>query len=319
MARVTPATTASLLVAAVPRAAPAQRAADVRDTLLAGAFGSAGEVVVLDGDRLVGLAPLEAVLSAPAETPLRELLRPEPAVVRDDVDRERAAALAARHGGRAVAVVDRDDRFVGLVPPEALIAVLFEEHEEDLARLSGSLARTSAARSASEEAVSRRLWHRLPWLLVGLAGAMASTVVVAAFEEQLRRELLLAIFVPAVVYMADAVGTQTETVVIRGMSLGIPIRRVALREVLTGLVIGALIASSFFVFAGLVWHDLRIAAIVSLALLVSTAVATAVAMCLPALLARLGQDPAYGSGPLATVIQDLLSIAVYLSIAVALT
>ena len=253
---------------------------------------------MLDGDRLVGLAGLEAVLAAPAETPLRELLRPEPAIVRDDVD--------------------RDDRFLGLVPPEALIAVLFEGHEEDLARLSGSLARTSAARSASEEAVSRRLWHRLPWLLVGLAGAMASTVIVAAFEEQLQRELLLAIFVPAVVYMADAVGTQTETVVIRGMSLGVPIRRVAVREVLTGLVIGALIAGSFFVFAGLVWHDLRIAAIVSLALLVSTAVATAVAMCLSALLARLGQDPAYGSGPLATVIQDLLSITAYFAIAVAL-
>jgi magnesium transporter len=215
-------------------------------------------------------------------------------------------------------VVDGDGRFQGLLPPEAVIAVLFEEHEEDLARLSGSLARTSAARSASEEAVSRRLWHRLPWLLVGLAGAMASTVIVAAFEEQLQRELLLAIFVPAVVYMADAVGTQTETVVIRGMSLGVPIRRVAVREILTGLVIGLLIAGSFFVFAGLVWHDVRIAAIVSLALLVSTAVATAVAMCLPALLARLGQDPAYGSGPLATVIQDLLSITAYFAIAVAL-
>jgi magnesium transporter len=305
-------------VADVPRASPAQRAGDVRRSLLAGAYASAGEIVVLDGDRLVGLAALETVLAADPATTVGELLRPAPAIVGADVDLERAAALAARNGGRAVAVVDGDGRFQGLLPPEAVIAVLFEEHEEDLARLSGSLARTSAARSASEEAVSRRLWHRLPWLLVGLAGAMASTVIVAAFEEQLQRELLLAIFVPAVVYMADAVGTQTETVVIRGMSLGVPIRRVAVREILTGLVIGLLIAGSFFVFAGLVWNDVRIAAIVSLALLVSTAVATAVAMCLPALLARLGQDPAYGSGPLATVIQDLLSITAYFAIAVAL-
>ena len=67
----------------------------------------------------------------------------------------------------------------------------------------------------------RRLWHRLPWLALGLLGAMASAAVVGAFEEQLRDQVLLAFFVPAVVYMADAVGTQTEAVVIRGMSVGV--------------------------------------------------------------------------------------------------
>ena len=81
----------------------------------------------------------------------------------------------------------------------------------------------SAAIQATVEAVPRRLWHRLPWLALGLAGAMLSAAIVASFEEQLRAEVLLAFFVPAVVYMADAVGTQTETVVVRGMSLGVPI------------------------------------------------------------------------------------------------
>ncbi len=70
------------------------------------------------------------------------------------------------------------------------------------------------------EPVARRLWHRLPWLGLGLLGAMASAVIVGAFEEEIREEVLLAFFLPAVVYMADAVGTQTETVVIRGMALG---------------------------------------------------------------------------------------------------
>jgi magnesium transporter len=171
---------------------------------------------------------------------------------------------------------------------------------------------------ASVEAVPQRLWHRLPWLAIGLMGAMLSAAIVGSFEEELQAEVLLAFLVPAVVYMADAVGTQTETVIIRGMSLGVPIRRVAARELLTGLIIGCLIAGSFFLFALAVWQNADIAVIVSLSLLVSTSLATAVAMVLPYVLARLGRDPAFGSGPLATVIQDLLSIAAYFTIAVAI-
>ena len=136
-----------------------------------------------------------------------------------------------------------------MLPPERLIAVLYEEHEEDLARLGGFLARAGAARDAAEEGVAERLWHRLPWLALGLVGAMLSAGIVASFEEELQRQVLLAFFVPAVVYMADAVGTQTETVVIRGMALGVSLRSIARRELATGAIIGCLLAVAFFVFA----------------------------------------------------------------------
>ncbi|MGZ8696954.1 MAG: magnesium transporter [Gaiellaceae bacterium] len=308
----------ALVVSDVPRAASTELAGDVRGALLTRAFSSAGEIAVLEGERLVGVVPLETLLAADPGIPVSDLIEAEPAVVLEGTDREVAAARVAQHGGRALAVVDGEGRFKGLVPANQVIAILFEEHEEDMARLGGSLARTSAARMASEEAVPKRLWHRLPWLAVGLGGAMLSAAIVASFEGELQKQVLLAFFVPAVVYMADAVGTQTETVVIRGMSLGVPIGRIAVREILTGLIIGAFIAVTFFTFAVLIWHDTRVALVVSLALLVSTSTATAVAMSLPYLLARLGLDPAFGSGPLATVIQDLLSIAAYFAIAVVL-
>ena len=312
-------TVAELIAREVPRAVPSQTAAEALRQLQGGSFECATDIAVVDGeDVLLGVIGLEALLSAEHGRPIGELVSGTFAAVSSATDREHATALAARLGTRTVAVVDAEGRFSGLVPPERLITVLFEEHEEDLARLGGSLARSSAAMQATVEAVPRRLWHRLPWLALGLAGAMLSAAIVASFEEELRAEVLLAFFVPAVVYMADAVGTQTETVVIRGMSLGVPIGRVAVRELLTGLIIGTLIAATFFLFALVVWDDTRVAAVVSLSLLVSTSLATAVAMSLPYLLARLGRDPAFGSGPLATVIQDLLSIAAYFLIAVAL-
>ena len=189
------------------------------------------------------------------------------------------------------------------------------EHDEDLARLGGYLAGTAQARLAAEEGVPRRLWHRLPWLLIGLLGAMASAVIIGAFEEQLEKKVLLAFFVPAVVYMADAVGTQTEAVVIRGLSVGVKLRPILGRELLTGEMIGLVIGAVFFPFALLVWDDAGTATAVALALVASCSIATILAMALPWMFQRAGSDPAFGSGPLATVVQDLVSIAVYLAIA----
>lgn len=170
-------------------------------------------------------------------------------------------------------------------------------------------------RESPKEAVTRRLWHRLPWLGLGLLGAMASAVVVGAFEDEIKEQVLLAFFLPAVVYMADAVGTQTETVVIRGMALGVSVQRVFARELVTGLVIGMLLGSAFFVFSLAVWHDSQVAAAVAISLAISCSIASLVAMALPYGLAWLGRDPAFGSGPLATVVQDLLSIVAYFVVA----
>jgi magnesium transporter len=208
-----------------------------------------------------------------------------------------------------------DGHFAGLIPPHRLVGALLAEHDEDVARMGGYLSRASEARQAAEEPLLRRLWHRLPWLAVGLLGAMASAAVVAAFEHDLEANLLLAVFVPAVVYMADAVGTQTEALLIRGLSAGVDLRLVARRELATGAIIGLIIAAAFLPFVWLVWDDGDVALAVALALFAACAMATIVAMALPTLLFRAGRDPAFGSGPLATVVQDLLSILTYFAVA----
>jgi magnesium transporter len=307
-----------MTVPEIPRAEPEARAGEVLTSLAGRTFESATEVAVLDdGGRLVGLVPIERLLAAPAETRVAELAHDPPRITRD-TDLETASRQAAAAGARSVAVVEGDGRFVGLVPPADLLQVLERAHEEDMARLGGFLPGAEIARTAADESLGRRLWHRLPWLAIGLAGAMGSAVIVGWFEDELRDEVLLAVFIPAVVYMADAVGTQTETLVIRGMAAGIPVREVFFRELATGVITGVLIGAAFFPFALALWGHARVAASVALALGISCSIATLVAMVLPYVLARLGRDPAYGSGPLATVIQDLLSVIVYFSVAAAL-
>lgn len=300
---------------AVPVAGPDDRVGDVRRSLVGVVYESAVDVAVCDGDRLLGLVTIERLLAADAGAPLAAVMDDTPPVVAPGLDQEQAAWRAVHHGESSLAVVDEQGLFIGLVPPQRLLEVLLAEHDEDLARLGGFLHDAASARLASVEPVSRRLWHRLPWLLIGLLGAMVAAALVGAVEDDLRDEVILAFFVPGIVYMADAVGTQTETLVIRGLSVGVPIGGVVRRELITGLGVGTILATLFFPFSLLVWGRLDVSVAVSLSLFAACSTATVIAMALPWLFHRFGRDPAFGSGPLATVIQDLLSLLTYFAIA----
>ena len=282
-------------------------------------FGSVAHVVVLDeANRLVGLARTEDLLTAEPDTTLGELMDPDPPTISEGQPEEVAAWKAVRHGESALAVVTEDRTFITLIPPRRMVEVLLTEHDEDLARLGGYLASTASARHAIEEPVVPRLRHRLPWLLVGLAGAVVAALIVGRYESQVERNVLIAFFIPGIVYMADAVGTQTEALVIRGLSVGVPIGRVLRRELITGLLIGIALAAAFVPIGLRLCGDARVVLAVALALLAACSTATIVAMALPWAFKRLGRDPAFGSGPLGTVIQDLLSLVIYLALASAI-
>jgi magnesium transporter len=295
----------------VPIAAPEDTAQRVFSAITGRPFEAASHIAVLDSGRLVGLVGIERLLAASGSETMSELMDPDPPIVAPGADQEVAAWKATRHGEASLAVVDGDGRFVGLIPAPRLLNVLLAEHDEDIARLGGFLHDADAARHASEEPVLLRFRHRLPWLLVGLAGMFAGAEIVAAFERQLTEHVMVMFFVPAIVYLADAVGTQTETVTVRGLSVGVGIRRIAVREALTGVAVGATLALAFMLLCLLRWGDLGLSISVGVALFAAASTATVVAMGLPWLLQRAGFDPAFGSGPIATVIQDLLSIALY--------
>ena len=288
----------------------------VRGALAGCSFDCADDVAVLEGGSLLGLVPLERLLTADAHVRVGDVMDAEPPVVRPGADPEAVAWEMVRRGESSVAVLDAEDRFVGLVPPPRLVGLLLAEHDEDVARLGGYLASTGRARQAAEEPVGWRLWHRLPWLLVGLVGALASAAIIGAFESQLEERVLLAFFIPGVVYMAAAIGTQTQAVLIRGFSVGVAMGQVLRREVASGAVLSLVLSAVLLPIALVGWGDGKVALGVALALFASSLVSTLVAIAIPLGFQRLGKDPAFGSGPLATVLQDLLTIALYFAIAV---
>jgi magnesium transporter len=295
----------------------------VQTMLVGRRYASAVDVAVCSTEdavayRLLGLIPLEKVLAAEPTALARDLMDPDPPVVLPGLNQEEAAWKAADHGKSSLAVVDANGVFRGLVPPARLLTVMLTEHDNDLARLGGFLTSASSARLAMDEPLRARLWHRLPWLTLGLVGSAGAAVLVKGFEADLMSDVRLAFFIPGIVYMADAVGTQTETLVIRGLSVGVPIRRVFRIETLTGLLVGLVLAAITLPTVWLVLGSPELAITLSLSLVAACGVATVVAMSLPWLMSRGGRDPAYGSGPLATVVQDLLSLVIYFAIASAI-
>jgi magnesium transporter len=313
-----PETAAAYLTNDVPIARPDDLVGAVRDAMIGRCFTSATDVAVCEGEELVGLVTIEVLLGADTDRRMSAVMDDTPPIVAPSDDREIAAGRMVRQNESSLAVIDAEGRFVGLIPPQRMLAVLLEEHDEDIARFAGVIHERSQARETSFEPVWRRFRHRLPWLLVGLVGAMVSVGIVASYEEALTRTVMLGFFLPGVVYMADAVGTQTEALVIRGLSVGVSIREVLVREVVTGALIGAAVTLLFIPASLVICGDAKVAVSVGLALLAACSTATAVAISLPYVLSRLGRDPAFGSGPLATVIQDLLSIVLYFVIATAI-
>lgn len=301
-------------VSAVPIAAPTDGVDEVRLGLRGRCFDAVPDVVVLEQGRAVGILSLEELLEADDGRPIGELMTPAPATVSADASQEAAAHAMVRSGSRSLVVAGADGSFIGLVPAERMLPVLLAEHDQDLAQLGGYLAGTKQARTAATEPVSRRLWHRLPWLLLGVVGAMGSVLIMGAFESDLEANVIVAFFVPAIVYMAGAVGTQTVTVLVRALAVGTTTGAMIRREMITGAIVGAIVGAAFFVFVALVWEDTEVAVAVAVAMAATCAIATLVAMVLPAIFQRLGRDPAFGSGPLVTVIQDISSILVYLAV-----
>lgn len=309
-------TAAQHLVREVPIAQADEAIGVLLPKLCGQTYGSAGVVYAVDeAGKLQGFVRWPDLLSQPPERCLREIMVSHPATVSPNKDQEQVAGVAIQHGMAEVPVVDTHGRFLGVVPPLALIEILRREHIEDLHRFAGILSENSHARSALEAPALRRARDRLPWLLVGLVGSILATWVVSRFEKALEARVAIAFFVPGLVYLADAIGTQTEAVAVRGLSFSnAPLRVLLTGELKAGLLIGLTLGGLIFPVVWLVFGDAHLAIAVAIALFAAGGVSTSIGLFLPWLLSQAGADPAFGSGPVATIIQDVLSLVIYFTV-----
>ncbi|HSV45505.1 MAG TPA: magnesium transporter [Ramlibacter sp.] len=306
-------TAAGRMTAPVALARADESAHTVRERLRGAASDTWDLLCIIDPEgRLEGVVRPATLLALPGDAPVGSAaLRRLPHVL-PHTDQERVASVALHHRLPAVPVVDAAGRLQGVVNGWAVMDILRHEHVEDLHRLAGITREGEQAREALESPPLRRARHRLPWLMVGLLGSTFATFVMSRFEQALAQLPAIAFFIPGLVYMADAIGTQSEAIAVRGLSLShVGLAQLFGSETRTGLLMGGVLALPVFPLVWLGFGQLRLACAVVVALIAASAVATSVGLLLPWLLGRLGTDPAYGSGPLATILQDLLTLLIY--------
>jgi magnesium transporter len=214
-------------------------------------------------------------------------------------------------------VVNAEGKLVGRIAVEDVLDVMEAEAAEDVSRLAGT-----AGGEFHESSPLRISRLRLPWLLVGLAGEFIAASVLSHHEDSLVSLVSLAFFIPLVAAMAGSAATQASIVVVRGLATGeVDFSRVRRRILLefrvaiaNGLVCGLLVAGVASLWRG----NVRLGAVVGMAMLFAMMLSSVVGASIPMLLRRLDLDPALATGPFVTTTNDVLSLLIYLTLATGL-
>lgn len=271
--------------------------------------------VVDGGSHLVGVLSLRKLVTAPPHRRIRDFMERDVIAVTPDTDQEAVARLVSDYGILAVPVVDQDNRLLGIVTVDDVIGVLEEEAQEDLLKMAGAGAPTTA-----DESFLVHVKNRFPWLLASCGGGLLSAVVMGAFETTLATHHFFALFLPIILGMSGNVGTQSATVTVRGIALGQigEERRFAVmrRELLVGITLGLLYALIVGGVAALMGDEptdgLAIGFSMSMGMLLASTLGTAI----PLLLSRLRVDPAVATGPFVTTSLDLLGVVLYFGVSI---
>lgn len=267
--------------------------------------------------RLMGSLSPRALIAAPRDLRLGEIMSPVQLVkVRAETDQEEAAKMFERFKLVAAPVVDAENRLLGVLSSSDILSVVSQEATEDIAKMAGT-----GAEELETGSLLRIVRLRMPWLLASWLGGLGASLVIGRFEYALSKVVALAAFMPVIAGMGGNVGTQSSTIVVRGLATGhinvTDIFLMAWRELRVGLVLGicyGLLLGGVAVFrtGELPW---TFPLVVGMGICTSMTVAATMGAMTPMLVKRLGVDPAVCSAPFVSTATDLLSLATYFSLA----
>ena len=270
-----------------------------------------------DDSSLVGVASLRALATTPSNTLLKDIMVKKVHKVSPETDQEEVAQLVAQYNYLAVPVVDSDNILLGIVTVDDVVDVIREEATEDFLQMAGA--------GKDREILLKSSWEnariRIPWLLASWVGGIIASYVIGNFENMLENVIVLASFIPIIIGMGGNVGTQSSTIVVRGMATGrITIGNeltVILKELKVGLLLGVLYGIMLGIFAVFRFIDTNpmIGVVVGLSICSSMLIATGVGTLTPLVLRKLDIDPAIATGPFVTTSIDILGVILYFFIA----
>jgi magnesium transporter len=270
------------------------------------------------GRRLLGVVELGDLLRAGDDERVGDLITHGYPVVRAEDDQELVARLIQEENLLAVPVVDREGRLVGIVTVDDAMEVIEREETEDLARFGAS---EPLGAPYFTVPVWRLVRARVVWLLLLVVAATLTVSVLGFFEGTLESVVTLALFIPLLIGTGGNCGAQAATTITRALAVGdVRVSDLAtsvLKEARVGLLLGMVFATLCFPVVAVIF-DMRLAAVVSIALAVICCWATTVGAVLPLAASRLGIDPAVVSAPVVTTVVDATGLVIYFTVAQAI-
>ncbi len=268
--------------------------------------------------KLVGVSSLRQLVVVHPEKPLKDFMATDLVCAKTYTDREEVARLVSRYDYLAVPVVDDDNRIVGIVTVDDVIDILHEAATEDMLKMAGV-----GDEYVETQTIVKGTRIRLPWLFASCLGGVAAFFIIGGFEDSLIKFTGLAAFIPVIMGMGGNIGTQSSTIVVRGIAMGRinlqDFSRVVSKELAVGCILGVTYGTLIGIVAKVAYVDepfsWALSLAVGLAILVSMSVAALVGSAVPLIFERFHIDPAVATGPFVTTSIDIVSVYCYFTIA----
>lgn len=269
-----------------------------------------------DEGKLAGVLSLRELLTHPPYRQLKNIMNPNVISVTTDTDQEETAHIVSQYNILAVPVVDASYRLVGIVTVDDIIDVIREEATEDFLQMAGAgKDREILLKSTVSNAVTRA-----PWLFASWIGGIVSALVITLFQPELQKVLALAAFIPIVMGMGGNIGTQSSTIVVRGIATGRvnmqELSKVILKEMRVGFLLGSFFGLILGVFSFITYKNpLELGLVVGCSVLFSMTLAATVGSLVPLVMKKLDFDTAVATGPFVTTTIDIIGVFVYFTVA----
>ncbi len=273
--------------------------------------------VVDDHGRLVGVSSLRQLVVVHPETPLKQFMTTDVFSVETGMDQEEVAKIVARYDILAVPVVDDTNRLVGIVTVDDIIDIIREEATKDILKMAGA-----GEEFIETQSVFKSTKTRLPWLFASCVGGIIAFFIISRFEGSLSKLAYLAAFIPVIMNMGGNIGTQSSSIVVRGLATGqLNVRdiwAVVFKELSVGFILGIVYGFIIGMVAQFRYDSWGLALSVGLSVICSMSVAALLGSIVPMAFARINIDPAVASSPFVTTSVDIISVFFYFEIATTL-
>ncbi len=270
------------------------------------------------GRKLLGIVSLRTLVIADDELPISELMHTDFVQVNVYDDQEEVSEMFKRYGFLAIPVVDKEDRLVGIITVDDILDVIEEETTEDIERMAGVMD------ASDKDYLDMSVWHhvknRFPWLFLLMCSYVITGGIISSFETVLSKVISLVAYMPMLMGTGGNCGSQSATLIIRGMSVDeIDLSdaiAVAWKEIRVSAVIGLALSSLNFVRICWIEHQGPLIGItVCGAMLAIVIAAKLIGSMLPMLAKRIGVDPALMANPTISSLTDMVSVITYFMMA----